>query len=137
MMVGAGATAATSLRTQIHGQYWSTGSYEHFSAALQKQLALDIESNVGIEKSIGRDHSLAKLLDKFPDRYNTHGNHFEAICVVCQYQMEHDMPLYHVLIEDIISRFSFKCVLGAFWKMLSGFQKYLTGFWSRKNPKER
>ena len=27
---------------------------------------------------------------------------FEAICVICQYQMEDDMPLYDVLIEDIM-----------------------------------
>lgn len=28
---------------------------------------------------------------------------FEAICVICQYQMEDDMPLYDVLIEDILN----------------------------------
>lgn len=27
---------------------------------------------------------------------------FEAICVICQYQIEDDMPLYDVLIEDIM-----------------------------------
>jgi DDE superfamily endonuclease len=27
---------------------------------------------------------------------------FEAVCVICQYQIEHDMPLYDVLIEDIM-----------------------------------
>jgi hypothetical protein len=27
---------------------------------------------------------------------------FEAICVICQYQMDDDMPLYDVLIEDIM-----------------------------------
>ena len=27
---------------------------------------------------------------------------FEAVCVVCQYQMEHGMPLYDILIEDIL-----------------------------------
>lgn len=27
---------------------------------------------------------------------------FEAICVICQYQLEDDMPLYDVLIEDIM-----------------------------------
>jgi hypothetical protein len=27
---------------------------------------------------------------------------FESICVICQYQIEDDMPLYDVLIEDIM-----------------------------------
>lgn len=31
----------------------------HFSAAFQKQLALDIESSGGIERLIGQDHTLA------------------------------------------------------------------------------
>jgi hypothetical protein len=28
--------------------------------------------------------------------------YFEAICVTCQYQLEDDMPLFDVLIEDIM-----------------------------------
>jgi hypothetical protein len=27
---------------------------------------------------------------------------FEAICVICQYPLEDDVPLYDVLIEDIM-----------------------------------
>ncbi|KAG7352705.1 hypothetical protein IV203_008753 [Nitzschia inconspicua] len=27
---------------------------------------------------------------------------FEAICVICQYQIETDKPLYHVLVEDVL-----------------------------------
>jgi len=42
------------------------------------------------------------LSGRFRHGVNQFASCFEAICVVCQYQLEADMPLYDVLIEDII-----------------------------------
>lgn len=51
-------------------------------------------------------NNLTKRFDCLTNRFR-HGvdkfaTFFEAICVLCQYQIEDDMPLYDVLIEDII-----------------------------------
>ncbi|MEL7339944.1 MAG: transposase family protein, partial [Bacteroidota bacterium] len=44
-----------------------------------------------------------KCLDcRFRHDINHFKTCFESICVICQYQLEHDMPLYDVLIEDIM-----------------------------------
>jgi hypothetical protein len=42
------------------------------------------------------------LSGRFRHGVNQFASCFEAICVICQYQLEADMPLYDVLIEDII-----------------------------------
>jgi hypothetical protein len=42
------------------------------------------------------------LSGRFRHGVNEFATCFEAICVICQYQLEDDMPLYDVLIEDIM-----------------------------------
>ena len=51
-------------------------------------------------------NNMTKLFDCLSGRFR-HGADrfatcFEAVCVICQYQMEDDMPLFEVLIEDIM-----------------------------------
>ncbi|KAG7342239.1 DDE superfamily endonuclease [Nitzschia inconspicua] len=42
------------------------------------------------------------LSGRFRHGVDQFGTCFEAICVICQYQLEDDMPLFDVLIEDIM-----------------------------------
>jgi hypothetical protein len=49
---------------------------------------------------------MTKRFECLSGRYRHGVEHFvncsEATCVICQYQLEHDMPLFDVFIEDIM-----------------------------------
>jgi hypothetical protein len=51
-------------------------------------------------------NSMTKRLGCLSGRFRHGVEHYvtcsEAICVICQYQLEDDMPLFDVLIEDIM-----------------------------------
>jgi hypothetical protein len=51
-------------------------------------------------------NNMTKRFECLSGRYRHGVEHFvtcsEATCVICQYQLEHDMPLFDVFIEDIM-----------------------------------
>ena len=54
------------------------------------------------EKFNGRAKSFDCLQGRFRHSVARFATCFEAVCVICQYQMENGKPLYNILIEDIM-----------------------------------